>query len=75
MTVNLYETFKLPISDAVADFNLAPAEDGTELTLHYSYTPNRMGRVAKETVDKQMRKGINGLADKLQRASELAPTA
>ncbi|VAV91347.1 hypothetical protein MNBD_ACTINO02-2683, partial [hydrothermal vent metagenome] len=33
MTVNLYETFKLPIEGAVADFNLASVEDGTELTL------------------------------------------
>ncbi|MCZ6916984.1 MAG: hypothetical protein O7I93_09420, partial [Gemmatimonadetes bacterium] len=34
LTVNLYETFKLPISGAVADFNIAPHNDGTELTLH-----------------------------------------
>ncbi len=70
MTVNLFETFKLPISGAVADFNIAARDDGTELTLHYSYTPNRLGRVAKGSTDKQMRKGINGLADGLQKESE-----
>ena len=70
MTVNLYETFKLPISDATADFNIAANDTGTKLTLHYSYTPNRLGRVAKGQTDKQMRKGITGLADGLQHESE-----
>ncbi|MFT7650003.1 MAG: hypothetical protein ACI8Y4_004768 [Candidatus Poriferisodalaceae bacterium] len=70
MTVNLYETSKLPISGAVADFTLAPGDDGTELTINYNYTLNRMGRVAKGTTDKQMRKGMNGLAGDLQRESE-----
>lgn len=74
MTVNLFETFKLPISGAVADFNLAAHGEGTELTLHYSYTPNRLGRVAKGTTDKQMRKGMNGLADDLDRESRRIAT-
>jgi uncharacterized protein YndB with AHSA1/START domain len=74
MTVNLFETFKLPISGAIADFNLAPDESGTALTLHYSYTPNRMGRVVKGTTDKQMRKGIGGLANDLKRESERVAT-
>ena len=39
-TVNLYETFKLPISGAVADFKIEPQDGGTKLTIHYSYTPN-----------------------------------
>ena len=43
MTVNLYETFKLPISGAMADFNIGPHDGGTELTIHYSYTPNLLG--------------------------------
>ncbi len=70
MTVNLYETFKLPISGAVADFNIAPHDGGTALTIHYSYTPNRLGRLLKGTTDKQMRKGIGGMAKALQRESE-----
>jgi uncharacterized protein YndB with AHSA1/START domain len=70
LTVNLYETFKLPISGAVADFNIAPHDDGTELTLHYRYTPNLLGRTAKGYTDKQMRKGIGGMAEGLQRESE-----
>jgi uncharacterized protein YndB with AHSA1/START domain len=70
MEVNLYETFKLPISSAIADFNVASNDDGTELTLNYSYEPNRLGRIAKGTTDKQLRKGIGGLVDSLQTESE-----
>lgn len=70
MTVNLYETFKLPISGAVADFNIAPHDGGTTLTIHYSYTPNRLGRLLSGYTDKQMRKGIGGMAKGLQRESE-----
>ena len=70
LTVDIYETFRLPISDSVADFNIAPSGDGTELTLHYSYTLNRLGRLAKGTTDKQVRKGLGGLVDGLQRESE-----
>ena len=32
LTVNLYETFKLPISSAIADFNIAPHDDGRKCT-------------------------------------------
>ncbi len=42
----------------------------TELTLHHSYTPNLAGRLMKGYTDKQMRKGIGGLAKDLQRESE-----
>ena len=74
MTVNLYETFKLPIAGATADFNIAANEDGTALTLVYSYELNRLGRAVKGTTDKQMRKGITGLADELQLESERVAT-
>lgn len=70
LTVDIYETFKLPISDSIADFNIKPGGDGTELTLHYSYTLNRLGRFAKGTTDKQLRKGLVGLVDGLQQESE-----
>ena len=70
LTVSLYETFKLPISDAVADFNIAEKDGGTELNLHYSYTPNLMGRLMKGYTSTQMRKGIGGLAKALHRESE-----
>ncbi len=70
MTVNIHETFKLPISDAVADFSLAAHDAGTALTIHYTYTLNRVGRMAKGTTDKQLRKGLNGLAEGLQQAAE-----
>jgi uncharacterized protein YndB with AHSA1/START domain len=70
MTVNLYETFKLPIASATADFNIEAHNDGTSLTLHYDYTPNRLGRIAKGTTHKQMEKGLSGLADDLQKESE-----
>ena len=75
LTVNIYETFKLPISGAIADFNISPDDDGTELTLHYSYTLNRMGRLVKGSTDKQMRKGIDGMAGGLQRESERIATS
>jgi hypothetical protein len=68
--VSLYETFKLPISDAVADFNIAEKDGATELNLHYSYTPSWMGRLMKGYTETQMRKGIGGLAKGLQRESE-----
>ena len=74
MTVNLYETFKLPIAGAIADFRIAEQGDGTALTIEYSYEPNRLGRVAKGSTDKQMRKGISGLAEDLQRESERIAT-
>ena len=74
MTVNLYETFKLPITSAIADFGITEDGDGTALTIEYSYEPNRLGRVSKGTTDKQMRKGVSGLADDLQRESERLAT-
>lgn len=70
MTVHLHETFKLPISDAIADFNLASRHGGTELTLRYNYTLNRLGRMAKGTTAKQLQKGLGGLAEALQQESE-----
>lgn len=70
LTVNINETSRLPISSAVADFNICPHDGGTELTLHYSYTLNVMGRFAKGYTDKQMRKGIGSMATGLQRESE-----
>lgn len=70
MTVNLYETFKLPISGATADFKLAPNDEGTALTLHYDYQLNLLGRMLKGYTDKQLRKGLGGLAKSLQHESE-----
>ena len=70
LTVNIHKTFRLPISSAIADFNIAQHDDGTELTLNYSYTPNLMGRLMRSYTDKQMRKGIAGLAKGLQLESE-----
>jgi uncharacterized protein YndB with AHSA1/START domain len=70
MTIDLYETFKLPIVGATADFNIAKDGDGTALTIDYSYKPNRLGRIIKRTTEKQMRQGMSGLAEDLQRESE-----
>lgn len=70
MTIDLYETHKLPISKAIADFHVAVAEDGTDLRIEYSYTLNRVGRAAKGYTDKQLRKGLGGLAEGLQREAE-----
>ncbi len=75
LTVDLYETFKLPISSAEADFNIAAAGDGTELKLVYSYTLNFMGRLMKGKTDKMLRKGIGGLAKSLAVESERVTSA
>jgi len=74
MTIDLYETFKLPISHATADFKLAAERDGTALTIHYSYALNRLGRAAKGVTDSQLRKGLGGLADGLAIESERLTT-
>jgi hypothetical protein len=70
MTVNIHETSKLPISNAIADFALAAKGGGTELQLHYSFTLNRLGRVARGTTERQLQKGIGGLVDALEQESE-----
>lgn len=70
LTVNINETFKLPISDAVADFGLSSDDGGTLLTLHYSYTFNWLGRLTKGLTDRRLREGISGLADSLREESE-----
>lgn len=70
LTVRLYETFKLPISTATADFKIAPKDGGTELNLHYSYEPNVLGRLFRSFTNTQLRKGIGGLAKSLQIESE-----
>lgn len=70
LTVEIYEAFKLPMSKATADFNIATHDDGTELTLHYTYTPNFLGRLLRGQTDKQMRKGMGVLAKNLQEESE-----
>ncbi|NND04574.1 MAG: SRPBCC family protein [Acidimicrobiia bacterium] len=70
LTVHIYEAFKLPISSAVADFNIAADGDGTDLALHYSYEPNVLGKLMKGYTHKQMLKGIGGLAKSLAIESE-----
>jgi len=72
LTVDINETFKLPISDAIADFGLAPEDGGTLLTLHYSYTLNWLGRLTKGLTDRRLREGISGLAESLRAESERA---
>lgn len=70
MTVNIHEASKLPISDAIADFHLEPSGSATDLRIEYSYTLNRVGRAAKGITDKQLRKGIAGLAEGLAEESQ-----
>lgn len=75
LTVHIFGTSRLPISDAVADFNIAAHDGGTKLTLHYTYTLNTFGRLVRGYTDKQMTKGIGGMAKALQAESERAATA
>lgn len=65
MTIHIFEASKLPISSAVADFNLTPNEGGTEVTIDYSYEPNLLGKLMKGYTHKQMEKGIAGVAKNL----------
>ncbi len=68
--MDIYEAFKLPMKRATADFGLAPEGEGTEVTLHYRYEPNLLGRLMQGPLDKQMRKGMAGLLRGLQAESE-----
>ena len=70
LTINLFETSRVPFSNAIADFNIAPHEGGTLLTLIYTYTPNLLGRFIRGTADKQLRKGMSVLAKNLAEESE-----
>lgn len=70
MTVEIHSTRKLPIANAVADIELAPTGTGTDLTIHYQYELNRLGRAMKRTVDRLLRSGLNGLAEGLTTESE-----
>jgi len=70
MTISLYEPSKLPISSAMADFQLTSIEDGTMLELNYTYVPNFIGRLLKGKVHKEMNKAMEGLAKALQRECE-----
>lgn len=70
MTVNLIETFKLPMSGAIADFALRPHGDGTELTFRYGYTPTLLGRLLARVLRKQLSKGLEGLVTGLQQECE-----
>lgn len=70
MTVNLVETFKLPMSGAVVDFRLRPVDTATELTFHYSYTPNLMGRLLATLLGKRLAAGLDGIVTGLQRECE-----
>lgn len=70
MTVEIYETFKLPISQATADFGLTRSNGATLLTLDYRYELNSIGRFASRYTDSQLRRGIGGLAKALQAECE-----
>lgn len=74
MTVSIHETSKLPISSAVADFQLTPRSGGTELNLHYSYTLNLLGKLMSRYTRKQLIKGLGGLAKSLAAESEKLAT-
>ena len=70
MTVNYYETFRLPVQSAVADYKLESDDSGTSLTIDYSYTPNLLGRLIPRVADKQLRREIGALAENLGQESE-----
>jgi carbon monoxide dehydrogenase subunit G len=75
MTVNLVETFRLPISGALADFMLSPSGSATDVTIRYSYSPNLLGRLLGSLLARQVTKGINGIATGLQQRCERIATS
>jgi uncharacterized protein YndB with AHSA1/START domain len=70
MTVRLYDMAWMPLVDATADFRLAASDGGTDLTFHYSFTPNLLGRLMGRVFGSQMHKGLEGIVDGLRRESE-----
>lgn len=70
MLVNLVETSKLPMSGAIVDFRLRSSAEATELTVHYSYTPNLMGRLFGRLLEKQLPRGLDGVVTGLQQECE-----
>lgn len=74
MTIDLYDMTRLPISSGTADFGLAEIDQGTHVTLRYSYELNKLGRVAKKTTHRQLMKGLGGLLDGLKREVESLET-
>lgn len=75
LQVRLYETSKMPLTEAVVDFDLKPHEGGTELTISCDLTLNRLGRLTKGVTVRQMRKAMGSLATGLQEESERVPVA
>lgn len=69
LTVKIYDTSKVPISEGLVDFKLSANDGRTDVTVEFSYTPNRLGRMAKGAVDKQMRKGVVDVLSDLATAS------
>lgn len=70
MTVTLVETFKLPMASARADFMLTAFDTDSEVTIHYSYTPNWVGRLLQRVLVRNLSKGVNGIMTGLQRECE-----
>ena len=66
ITIELYETSKMPISSGVADITVAPDGDATDVTINLSYELGTMGRMMKGTTHKQMTKGMENLAASLE---------
>ena len=70
MTVRLTEMFKMPMTDAAADFSLRPSSEGTALTFRYDYTPSRLGSMMGGLLEKMMAKGTVGIVTGLQQECE-----
>lgn len=70
MTVRLTETFKLPMTSAVAEFTLAPVGAATDVTLRYQYTPTLLGRIIASVLGRQLAKGLNGILAGLSQECE-----
>ena len=68
MTIHIYEMSKLPLKEGIADFTLAPADGGTDVTIDYRYTASF--RLMEPFMKKPLTKGLGGLLKGLQIESE-----
>ncbi len=73
MVISIDSAKKLPIAFGEVTFVLSPADDATEVSLHYAYQPKFgllgeiMGSVA---LDRQLTKGFRGFLKDLDTASQ-----
>ena len=73
MVISIDSAKKLPIAHGEVTFVLSPADDGTEVSLHYAYQPKfgLLGEIiGSVALDRQLMKGFRGFLKDLDTASQ-----